>query len=195
MELVDDVRLSALCARWERQRAPVCSALLPGLTDAEIDETLRPLGLSLPEEARRWWRWHNGTRPSAPVPARQLGPGHIFLTLAEAVTDCEMYREVASTATEGEGGALWKASWLPMTSHKGPPVIDCSGPLDSPAPVRSFSFEEPDAGAEGVGSIAELIALWCQAMESGAWRFDGNAGHWLYDWTALPPAVEQLRLT
>jgi len=47
-------------ARLRGAGAPIVDAWAPGLTDAQIDELVRPLGIDLPKEARVWWRWHNG---------------------------------------------------------------------------------------------------------------------------------------
>jgi hypothetical protein len=40
--------------------SPAVNALAPGLTDRQIDAHIEPLGLTMPEEARRWWRWRDG---------------------------------------------------------------------------------------------------------------------------------------
>ena len=56
-----------LATEFERSLHSVNAAItrtwLPGLTDSEIDALSRPHDLDLPEEARVWWRWHNGAAP------------------------------------------------------------------------------------------------------------------------------------
>jgi cell wall assembly regulator SMI1 len=193
--LTDDL-LGQLEARWRQQGAPVAGALRPGLSDEEIDDATGAIGLRLPREARRWWGWHDGADPPAPglAPA-QLGPGKNFLSLADAVKECERTRQVQRQAWGDDLGPHWQAGWLPLFSSNRPIVFDCSGSDVQPVPVRSFFFEDPTAGEEGVGSIGELVLVWIEAIDCGAWRYDQSAGRWLYDWKKLDPRVALLHLT
>ena len=59
-----------------RHDPELVARLAPGLTDAEMDDVMRPLGLTLPEEDRVWWRWHDGLTdptfgPKIPVRFRE----------------------------------------------------------------------------------------------------------------------------
>ena len=56
-------------------------ALAPGLTDQQIDTLTAPYGIDLPEEARVWWRWHNGRH--ADVGHAQYFPLPVPLRLTE----------------------------------------------------------------------------------------------------------------
>ncbi len=51
---------------WEQRDIPIRHHLQPGLTDVEIEQIMAPTGLTLPEEARAWWRWHNGVPDGTP---------------------------------------------------------------------------------------------------------------------------------
>jgi hypothetical protein len=55
-------------------RVPITRVWRPGLDDASIDALLEPLGIQLPEEARRWWRWRNGVVPGTRGPDWDLTP-------------------------------------------------------------------------------------------------------------------------
>ena len=77
----------------------VLNYLRPGLTDAEMDALTEPLGIVLPEEARVWWGWHDGTDPHFIDPIQggkfaMLAPGRIFLSLGDGVKQCQSLREV-----------------------------------------------------------------------------------------------------
>ena len=77
----------------------VVDHLGPGLSDAEMDALTEPVGIILPEEARVWWGWHDGTDPLKIDPIRgeqfaMLAPGRIFLPLGQAVKECQTSRVV-----------------------------------------------------------------------------------------------------
>jgi cell wall assembly regulator SMI1 len=193
--LLDDQLLEELARRWREQGAFVATALRAGLSDEQMDEATAPLGLRLPREARLWWGWHDGASPQIPGIAAELGPGRAFLSLAEAARECQRLREVMRYAWGDELGSYWRESWLPIDAYKRPILFDCGVGFDDPVPVRSFFMEDPGAGAEGVRSIGELVLVWIQAIDCGAWTYDGGEDHWDYDWEKLPPSLQQLHLT
>jgi hypothetical protein len=51
--------LRELESRWRPKNAQVLRAMDVGLIDQQIDQLL-PAALTLPEEARLWWRWRDG---------------------------------------------------------------------------------------------------------------------------------------
>lgn len=194
--LLDYALLSDLKQRWRDQGAFIARVLRPGLSDAEMDELTEPVGLHLPAEARRWWAWHDGASPQVPGldAAAALGPVSLFLPLAYAVRECRRLRDVMREAWGDDLGPDWKQSWLPIDANKRPTVFDCGVAFDAPVPVRSFFVEDPTAGEAGVGSIGELVTIWIDAIDSGAWTNDGYADHWKYDFTRLDQRVARLHL-
>jgi hypothetical protein len=193
--LVDDALLGELEQRWRDQGAFIVGALRPGLSDAEMDVLTEPVGLRLPAEARRWWAWHDGAAPQVPgldIAAR-LGPVREFLPLARVVLDCREMREIMYE-DEDESTANWKHGWLPIDGNKRPTVFDCSVAFDAPVPVRSYFIEDPTAGQDGVRSIGELVGIWIEGIDSGAWSYNRAGEHWEYDWTRLDARIASLQL-
>ena len=39
-------------------------------------------------------------------------------------------------------------------------------------------MEDPTAGASGVRSVGQLVLVWIEAMDCGAWSYDGDGDHW-----------------
>jgi cell wall assembly regulator SMI1 len=183
--LLDQALLTDLEARWRAQGAFVGRALRPGLSDQEMNALTAPLGIDLPAEARRWWGWHDGAEPQPPGPAGELGPARAFLPLVQAVRHCQDLRDVADFGVDDE----WKAGWLPLDNNKRPTLIDCSVAYNDPVPVRSFFFEDPSAGADGVQSMGELVNLWLAAIERGVWVYDRDQDHWTTHIDRLDPEL------
>ena len=113
--LLDDELLGQLEGRWRKLGAFVARASRPGLTDDQIDALTLGAGLSLPEEARRWWRWHDGADPQVPGVAAELGPGRAFLPLADAVTECRELRELMQDVSVSTDTPDWKRRGCPST--------------------------------------------------------------------------------
>jgi hypothetical protein len=93
----------------------VADKLRPGLTDGQIDEFSRPMRISLPAEARRWWGWHDGAFPFTPRrgPA-ELGPGRPFLPLKEAVRVSMEIRGIIEGILHGEPDPDWKHGFISL---------------------------------------------------------------------------------
>ena len=72
-----------------RHDLELVARLAPGLTDAEMDDLMRPLGLTLPEEDRVWWRWHDG------LTDQTFGPRFWLLPLEAAIREYHSRLEFA----------------------------------------------------------------------------------------------------
>jgi hypothetical protein len=81
--LLTEHLLEELAERWRALRAPIADSLRPGLSDAEMDALVSPLGLRLPHEARVWWGWHDGT--DSDLLSHGIGNQIVPLRLAQAV--------------------------------------------------------------------------------------------------------------
>jgi hypothetical protein len=118
------------------QGAPVVERLAAGLTAPEMDDITRPLGLSLPVEARTWWGCHNGV--SAP---QQHGHGSVlaigawwWAPLEVVVADCQELRRLSDPS-------MWSASWLPIVIGDGVLVVDTAVQPGARCPVHDIDFE------------------------------------------------------
>jgi cell wall assembly regulator SMI1 len=178
--LTDDL-LEQLASRWRDHGVPVATRLSPGLPDEQIDALTSPLGITLPTEARRWWRWHDGVAADTTRLARdrELAPGLEFLPLNEAVQWCERYREVSrswsAAAPDTAPDPWWAPSWFPLTHAGQAGIIACDSavPAGAPTPIRRVWPPEPgNAVAEPLlGSLADLVRGWIDAFDLGAWRY------------------------
>lgn len=174
--------LDQLEQRWRDQNAYIASTLRPGLSDAEMDELTAGLGLTLPGEARQWWRWHDGADPQPSGSPAQLGGGNnAFLPLAVAVQHCAEVREMLQYAWGEDLGPDWSRNWLTLNSKEAPVIIDCGVGFDDPVPVRAFVFEDPSWGAEGVRSLGELVEIWIATIDSGGWFYNQDKQLWEQD--------------
>ena len=198
--LLDDALLREFESRLREAGAPVTRALRPGLSDDEMDALTARLDISLPGEARRWWGWHDGAtaQPGFEPPPLGPHPSFSFFPLARAVEITTSIRTVLRQAWESMGyeafGPHWQPAWLLLTDPERPIVLDCGGGADDPVPVRTFAFQEPEAGTR-IRSLGELVRIWVFAFDSGAWRYERDNDEWAYDDTNLEPGIAQLGLT
>jgi cell wall assembly regulator SMI1 len=172
---------------WEAVGAPVRRCARPGLTSAEIDELMAPLGLRLPVEARLWWQWHNGTEQDLTVTSIEgnlMGPVHRFLRLEEAIVTYRYACELADEAADMSGMApqeWWDRAWFPVVStiHDSLVSIDCSVPEGEVSPVRSVEAPDEDRLVIRAPSLTDVVLWWGEAMQSGGWTYDAARNHWV----------------
>ena len=168
-------------SRLRQQGVPAADAAQPGLSAAEISESVSPLGLSLPHEAMLWWEWHDGV--PADADAWQIAPGRRALPLSEAVNECRRIRVMTATVAARDHldpERLWSPTWFPLIAYDGLYAVDASGPKDAPCPVRIHWFDEPNSPND-LTSIGELVSLWIEAFDRGVWTFDPNKNQWVID--------------
>jgi cell wall assembly regulator SMI1 len=197
--------LTALEQRLLDHGAPVIEKLSAGLSDDEIDEALEPLGVQASVEARVWWSWHDGVPTDAVRTSdeRSVGPGRDYLPLAEAVELYRTMRRIAedSAESEAEQGVeerrtadwWWRPDWLPITTNGAGTTVacDCAVSTGAPSPVHAVNwgaretFYEPSAP-----SLGQVVTWWIEALDVGAWRYDGERGRWTYDWKLVDPTVQ-----
>jgi hypothetical protein len=162
--------------------APVAEWVRPGLTAEQIEETVAPLGLRLPAEARVWWEWHDG----ATVEGRErlLGPSNECLTLEDAM---EVYQECRATAEETAGAwpendpdFLWSPAWFPVSGWQLPIVVDCSVADYQSTPIRFVDWQNVDRFFQTrAGSLGQMVSWWIEAIDVGAWEWSGADRQWL----------------
>jgi cell wall assembly regulator SMI1 len=197
--------LGELEARWVQQGAPILQNLRGGLTPKEMDEQISSLGLRLPNEAKVWWGWHDGTGAARNRPHdREIGRSLRFLSLAEAVaqarTSIKLAEQTAASFSgepnTGDPGYWWWRSWLPISPQSGGPIVlDCGMRGEQTSPIRRIDwgadeqFWEPKAR-----SFGELVSWWIDAFDRGAWRYDHGAKQWEYNHQLLPEPLLRSRL-
>jgi hypothetical protein len=74
----------------------------------------------------------------------------------------------------------WSTTWLPFVDAEGLYVIDTDVGEREPSPVHVHWFYEPTLEPD-LPSIGELITLWNDAIDQGAWRYDHNQHLWVAD--------------
>lgn len=163
--------------------APITRIWRPGLSDDQMDELTGPIGITLPTEARAWWRWHNGAeRVIGQQPA--IGPGWDQLPLAEAVRDATVYRDVALRVADPDGyidpRSDWSISWIALCGNPSPERLacECAVPAGAPSPAIYFDPEgEDEPQRPKAPSIGEVIHIWLEALDDGTWHIDPTTGH------------------
>jgi hypothetical protein len=139
--------------------APIASHWAPGATDEQLDELFVPLGIALPDEARCWFRWHDGTRPGAPVTEVYLGHG--------IPLSADLIAEFFAEDIEDERATIVNNGLLQM--FPGKPIIffRVDGPPDQEVPVYwQDDIEDP---TERWPSIAAFVATILELIETKAW--------------------------
>jgi hypothetical protein len=172
--LFDNALIRDLEAEWRRQGVDFLDALAPGLSDPEIYRIAEPLGYKLPEEARRWYRWCNGSDLYNVVFPRYI------TSLQESV---ETTIDFASII-----GDDWKTGWLRTMSERPDLVFDCRGPSAAPVPVWHYDPEFDYPTRPVFPSIGEMVAFWIDLMRRNLMVWNPKQG-----WTVPDAFPDDLR--
>jgi hypothetical protein len=154
-----------------------------------MDALTEPLGIVLPEEARVWWGWHDGTDPLFIDPIQgekfaMLAPGRIFLSLGHAVEHCMGLREALWEGKEPHD--LWR-QWLPLNTLEDPTILDCAA--DAPARVFRLEFQFPNR-RRGLPTLGTLVDAYIDAFDAGAWWLE-QPGHEDSRWQQDPDKIDE----
>jgi cell wall assembly regulator SMI1 len=185
--VLDEGMLEALDQQWRRQGAPIAASLRPGLSDAEMEAIVGPLGVMLPAEARVWWGWHDGT--SAMTNDYALGLDFIFLPLERAVAVYRQVREIALSVAAPRPGeeeldedSIWDQSWFPLSKGGDGTVVacDCTVEEGAPSPIRSVNWGNRGArsAAPVADSLGTVVSWWIEALDGGAWTYSHERRRW-----------------
>jgi hypothetical protein len=151
--MLDDEILGELELRWRRLGTTMAERMEPGLDDDEIDQITAPLGFSLPEEARRVFRWHQGS---------SLAPLAAYRTLIPLGT-C-----VQSTLDFLEDDDDWPRGWVSFMDEKPYMALDCRGGPDDPVAVWHYDYAHQQLPTRPVfASIGELFLFWISLIDDG----------------------------
>jgi hypothetical protein len=161
--MLPDGLLNDLEQRWRDRSPTLLQRLCPGIDDAEIDRVAEPLGYVIPEEVRRWYRWHNGSVGYPILFGRSFG------TLSD---------DVAGTLDFEEDEEKWKKGWLQVMDEKPHLIFDCRGGIEAPAPVwhfdYSFDFDRPTRPV--FDSIGDMVSFWIELIDNDqiVWGAEGE---------------------
>jgi hypothetical protein len=155
--------LDELERRWESQGAPFVDAMPPGIDDQEIDRFAAPLDFTIPEEVRRWYRWHNGSSGVEIVVSR------VFTSLAE---------DVQQTIDFQEDDERWQQGWLNVMNEKPYIIFDCSGAVDAPVPVWHYDYAFNYPNRPVFGSIGDMVRFWIDLIDAGHMFWNPDIGTW-----------------
>lgn len=175
--------LEGLEALWRAEGAPVVDSLAPGLSRSQMDALTAPLGLKLPVEAQLWWGWHNGAAVAEDAPAvlAEVGPWMPYVSLANALHAYQVCREIAYDIDDPDYGPdeLWSPSWLPI-ARLGSIACECAVEEGAPTPILDTDPQVNRATPARVvaHSFGEMVSWWIDAIECGAWRYDGVRMVW-----------------
>lgn len=150
----------------------------PGLEDAAFDQVTDRTGLTLPEEAKDWFRWQNG--PADAVGPFGVGPSltpeWYFMSLEGAIRNYldgrQQSRQLAS-GPDDEG--FWPPGLFPIARGGGSLVVHCGvDAVRAPVDIVHTWSELP--GEEWLfDSIADLVDLLTRACRIGAFAIAPDA--------------------
>lgn len=181
--VLDDELLAGFEVRLRRLGAAVVEHWAPGLDDRRIDELLAPLGIDLPEEARAWWRWHNGTVPGALPTGTYIIPSRDLMSLEHAVDLVPLAEERVEIFDMPELAKHFK-----LVSNKPIIYVDCNGPRDAPAPIYSQN-DDPEPPQLALPSMGELITIWSRLIDDGVFATTSEGQWQRLDPDRIPPEL------
>jgi hypothetical protein len=159
--------ISELCdsilALHERSKTPLARAFLPGLTDAEIDALLKPIGIELPQSARELYKWRNG------VDRKKMGGYDFFYRMMMF----PLHEQIKySYATLCEVREDFNKSWFPLfdTETADCWAIDCGSATAEDAPIIDFDNYDIDHVA-GFASLEQCFRCMLKAFDEGVLGF------------------------
>jgi cell wall assembly regulator SMI1 len=178
------------------QGAPVVQRLQPPASKEAIDILETALGLSLPDELKLWWRWHNGTavEPHEPPAHGLIGPFFQFLDTARALRFSQDMRKMALEDVPEEPDATWAPNWLAISSN-GPVACDVGVPNGAPVPILDVDYHHTDVpGRVSAQSFGQMVRWWIEALEAGAWIYEPERQWWERREELVPPERERAGL-
>lgn len=182
--VLDRALLDQFDARLRALGAAIVDAWGPGLTDDAIDALVRPIGIDLPEEARVWWRWHNGVRPDTPPEAWDIMPDRSLCPLEDSL---DLYVEQRDwTRDAGFPEVLLN----PDSAH---PIIlfQCAGERNAPVPIYVMDDWSDQAPRLALPSIGELVRTWITYIDRGLATTTAD-GRWRRDRHRYPQDILDL---
>jgi hypothetical protein len=170
--MLDDELLEELERRWRERSPEIFERFAPGLSDEEIIATAAPLGLTLPEEVLRWFRWQNGT--NFPVMLASA-----FESIDGTVERTEIHRKLDVPH-----------EWLNVMDNQPYVFFDCGGDPPAPAAVWHYDVDRGLPTRPKFQSIGDMVALWIELIDSDQLLWDADGNDW---WDVRDDASDELR--
>jgi len=156
---------------FEHRGVSMRQHLRPGLSRAEVQSVLSPLGLIAPEELYELYEWHDGV-DDLYEPGLLLGE-HQFLPLKEAAKE---YPEVVKYYNYDDPSSLDLTKWFPFASFDG----SYFGVYCDPTPFEGLQypvirvFEGVNTEFENIDRMVETVLEW---IRLGVYGTDETLGH------------------
>lgn len=130
----------------------------------------------LPEEARAWWRWHDGILVESNPRVTEISPRRPHLPLRYVA---EQYAALGGAMLQlyGIDGLLNPVGDKPYV------YFHCAVPRDAPVPIYTQHDDVVDPRLV-LPSIGELVLAWIDLMDRDVWRTNPD-GTWAWDHTRL----------
>jgi hypothetical protein len=164
--MLDTQLLIELEQSWKDAGALYLGDMRPGLTDADINQRIAQLGFDLPEEAWRWYRWHDGSSDHYVTSFR------IMTSLAE---------DVDETMTLQSNDPTWPPGWLKAMNEQPYVIFDCRGAIDTPVPVWHYYQGLVFPTRPLFKSIGDMIMSWIRLINEGHMLWSVDRGWYLRD--------------
>ncbi|WP_310584179.1 SMI1/KNR4 family protein [Deinococcus sp.] len=174
---------------WLAEHAPMtCAVLNPGVEEAGLEAFEAELGLTLPEEFKMLYRWHDGQAESEVT----TEPGVFGLPFTPLAQVWDVWRSLRDTLTQHPNTSTEVAALDAQVSHPARYIrevfldpgrvpfcctddwnavgIDLNpGPLGTPGQVITFGQDEHDKYVLA-GSLGEFIDEYVRRLEQGRVR-------------------------
>jgi hypothetical protein len=176
--------------------APVVPRLQPPASPKALAAVEEHLGLPLPLEVRQWWGWHDGTdiKPHERAVRGLIGPSFLFLRTERAIRVARECRADAEDIAPEDPDSLWKKTWIAIGSQ-GRVACECNIAVDAPVPVLDVDYHKAAyPGAVVCHSLGRMVRWWIEALESGAWCYDGERNRWERKYELIAPERDQAGL-
>jgi SMI1 / KNR4 family (SUKH-1) len=195
-EQLSTEQLELLEGLLDEQGAPVVQRLQPPASTEALAAIESYLEISLPQEVRQWWGWHDGTdvEPGELAIQSSLGPLFLFRSAREALSITRECREDAEKVVPDDPDRSWGATWLALGNY-GQVACDCAVDLGAPTPILDVDYHKAAyPGAPAARSFGEMVRWWIEALESGAWVYDPKRNRWERHEELVPTEREQVGL-
>jgi hypothetical protein len=145
---------------------PTVERLRPGLSDDEMDTLTQPLGITLPLEARIWWRRQNGGKNAL------VGSYRDFASLQEMIDETLHLREVHAKGFADAGLLMWKDNLIPMVGDTTQFGCDCSVAAGEPSPIWVLvPSDAEDLQGPVLPSLGALVEAFTLAVDEGIYEY------------------------
>lgn len=158
--------LESLLDSLTRAGFPTVQRLRPGLSDDEMDSLTAPLGLTLPHEARIWWRRHNGG------PNALIGSYRDFASLQDMVAQTRHLRDVHHHGFQDAGVITWTDDLIALVTGTTQFGCDCSVAPGEPSPIWVLvPSDAADIRGPVLPSLGSLVEQFTRAIDEGVYVY------------------------